>query len=272
MSASQARLMSLTSRLSDLELKAQVISNSKIRLADASSEASKSYNLALNKETLTVFSGVDNNGKSIYADASINNIMNANASATDKYRYIETSTGKAIVNNAIVSKYANGTVDRNTFISSFGVSTTDPNTQSYQYYSKIFDKMATGQSYTPTSDQQGDPDWLNSQVQAGNLYLYEWDSDEDRKLADGTVVDGNFKGVSWTSGDSTLISESDDHDVAKAEAEYESTMNEIQSKDKRFDLELKTIDTEHNAIQTEMDSVKKVIDKNIERTFKIFDA
>jgi len=62
----------------------------------------------------------------------------------------------------------------------------------------------------------------------------------------------------------------DDFEMARAEAEYETAMNEIQNKDKRFDLELQTIDTEHKAIQTEIDSVNKVMDKNIERTFKIF--
>jgi len=60
--------------------------------------------------------------------------------------------------------------------------------------------------------------------------------------------------------------------TAKAEATYESTMASIQTKDKRFDLQLKQIDTEHSATQTEVDSVKKVIDKNTERSFKMFSA
>ena len=47
-------------------------------------------------------------------------------------------------------------------------------------------------------------------------------------------------------------------------------MNNIENKDKRFDMELKNIDTEHNSLQTEYDSVKSVIDKNIERSFKIY--
>ena len=37
-----------------------------------------------------------------------------------------------------------------------------------------------------------------------------------------------------------------------------------------YDLELKNIDTEHNSLQTEYDSIKTAIDKNIERTFKIY--
>ena len=47
-------------------------------------------------------------------------------------------------------------------------------------------------------------------------------------------------------------------------------MAKIENKDKRYDLELKNIDTEHNSLQTEYDSIKTAIDKNIERTFKIY--
>ena len=49
-------------------------------------------------------------------------------------------------------------------------------------------------------------------------------------------------------------------------------MAKINAKDKQLDLDMKNIDTEHNAIQTEYDSVKSVIDKNIERSFKIFNS
>jgi hypothetical protein len=67
MSASQARLLSLTARLSDLEYSAQSISNSKIRLADASAEASREYSEALDKEKYTVLAGVDPaTGKILY--------------------------------------------------------------------------------------------------------------------------------------------------------------------------------------------------------------
>ena len=49
-------------------------------------------------------------------------------------------------------------------------------------------------------------------------------------------------------------------------------MNKIEAKDKQYDLELKNIDTEHSSLQTEYDSIKSVIDKNVERNFKMFQA
>lgn len=44
----------------------------------------------------------------------------------------------------------------------------------------------------------------------------------------------------------------------------------IQSEDKKLELKLKDLDTQQQAIQTEIDAVKKVIDKNIESSFKTF--
>jgi len=62
-----------------------------------------------------------------------------------------------------------------------------------------------------------------------------------------------------------------------AKAVYDQAMNEynlelapIQLKDKNLELTLKCLDTEQQAIQTEMDAVGKVIDKNIETSFKTF--
>jgi septal ring factor EnvC (AmiA/AmiB activator) len=59
--------------------------------------------------------------------------------------------------------------------------------------------------------------------------------------------------------------------------EYEKTIADInartsiiQQQDRTLELRLKQIETEHNAVQTEMDAVKSVIKKNIETTFKTF--
>ena len=49
-----------------------------------------------------------------------------------------------------------------------------------------------------------------------------------------------------------------------------SQENQIHSQDQVLEMQLKDIDTQHNAVQTEIDSVKKVIDKNIDSTFKTF--
>ena len=47
---------------------------------------------------------------------------------------------------------------------------------------------------------------------------------------------------------------------------------QIQTEDRTLELRLRQLDTEQNALQTEMDAVHKVISKNIESTFKTFDS
>jgi hypothetical protein len=59
-----------------------------------------------------------------------------------------------------------------------------------------------------------------------------------------------------------------DDEVIAAKYEYDSAL--IQSSDKRLELELKQLDTHHKAIDQEMEAVKKVIEKNIQSSFKTF--
>ena len=54
--------------------------------------------------------------------------------------------------------------------------------------------------------------------------------------------------------------------------EINSKLEIIQAQDKQLELKLKQLDTEENAISTEMDAVKKVISKNVESSFKTFNA
>lgn len=399
LSASQARLLSLTARLSDLELKAQSISNAKIRLADMSEQASVDYSKALDEQKIKVYSGLQPNGTSSYIDATAANLTTYNAiSTTDKQRFIKNSAGQVLVTDRVKQAYddskgslsaflaamtgktdqtseladsiskvqnniayttampngsgAQATVTTDTSVASelmavrtdlqkisqasktnfdtlikgldyaiawcsdtvvaidqdvlkliftgnagtasgedigsylkgrtglqtsdfsennnlcairdsFGVDTTDAETK---YYTNLFNEIQSGGYLSPGNANMNDSKWLTNQSLAGNIFLYEYDPTGGKQ---GT---GDFVNVSWSSGDSSLQTQTDKTDLAKAEANYQTTMASIQSKDKRFDLELTQIDTEHTAIQTEIDSVKKVMDKNIERSFKIFDA
>ncbi|MBR1942956.1 hypothetical protein IJ843_04405, partial [bacterium] len=54
MSASQARLLSITSRINDIELKSQQVANIKMRLASESEAVATAYTTALNKQKMTM--------------------------------------------------------------------------------------------------------------------------------------------------------------------------------------------------------------------------
>ena len=47
-------------------------------------------------------------------------------------------------------------------------------------------------------------------------------------------------------------------------------INSLQSLDQALELQLRRVDTQQQAVQTEIESVQKVIDKNIDLTFKTF--
>ena len=64
------------------------------------------------------------------------------------------------------------------------------------------------------------------------------------------------------------------YDMAKYEkeiADINAQTEIIQEQDRTLELRLRQLDTEQEALQTEMEAVKKVIDKNIESTFKTFE-
>ena len=47
-------------------------------------------------------------------------------------------------------------------------------------------------------------------------------------------------------------------------------MAEIQAKDKEYEIDQKKIDTQYKALQTEEESIKTILSKNVERSFKTF--
>lgn len=54
-------------------------------------------------------------------------------------------------------------------------------------------------------------------------------------------------------------------------ADINAKTEKIQQEDRTLELRLRQLDTEQDALQTEMEAVKKVIEKNIESTFKTFE-
>ena len=56
----------------------------------------------------------------------------------------------------------------------------------------------------------------------------------------------------------------------KTIADINAQTSIIQQEDRTLELRLKQLDTEQNALATEMDAVKKVIKDNVEKTFKTF--
>ena len=106
--------------------------------------------------------------------------------------------------------------------------------------------------------------WLNDVLSQGIVVMQRVNSHN---------TDTQFK-FSWDNiihtDASELTQETDDNAIARAEVLYEEKMREIEMKDKRYQLEINKLDTEHNALQTQLESIKSEVSKNIERSYKTF--
>ncbi|MBR6098788.1 hypothetical protein IKP85_03500 [bacterium] len=84
------------------------------------------------------------------------------------------------------------------------------------------------------------------------------------------TLNGLFFNTIDLSSCSMITDETDQEAVNRAEAEYNKEMAEIQIKDKRYEMDQKKIDTQYQAYLAEEESIKSVLSKNVERSFKTF--
>lgn len=126
-----------------------------------------------------------------------------------------------------------------------------------QWYENLFERIQRGGYKVLQDGLASSNEWMQFAFESGIITMEQVDANK------------NWQPLIY-SNCSDITEQTNDAAIAKAEAEYKSAMNKIENKDKRYDLELKNIDTEHNSLQVEYDSIKTAIDKNIERTFKLY--
>lgn len=120
----------------------------------------------------------------------------------------------------------------------------------------------------------------NGTLTLSDFYVYEDVTDTSvlqRNLEEGNFyfatekdeLTGEWDMKGYASLDSvTLAYDTSDDDAAKAV--YDARMTKAEKTDAMLEMRLDQIDTEHTAISTEMDSVQKVVEDNIESSFKTF--
>ncbi len=153
------------------------------------------------------------------------------------------------------------------------------------YYKNIFTKMQSSGYFTYTdtpADAVKDPEHFKySSKGTGTAGNVEKSPLKDNTVFEAALRDGSLRleyySTTSKSFKTTTISEdnciqevADERAIAKAESKYNQDMQDLENKDKKLDLELKKLDTEHSALQTEYESVKNVVDKNVQNSFKTF--
>ena len=112
------------------------------------------------------------------------------------------------------------------------------------------------------------PEWLQYALSNGTVTLERVDFTNPTEEGTG-LADCTWTSIVWTSA-SDITEEENEAAVTAAEVQYEQALRDIEAKDKQYDNQLKILDTEHSALQTEYDSVKSLIEKTVERNLKLY--
>lgn len=246
LAASQARLLLLTARKSDLEYRAQCITNTEMVLAMQTEAVARKYSDAISN-TCLFFTKADATGTTQVA-LSMANLENTTTGAY-KVKYLVDKNNPQDENSWVeIDINADGEMYRKE--DGTLISATDYNALSDEEKAKCT-RVVGGEGYNFNELQ------LIQGINNGTLRIY------------GLNEDGTWthKSMSATTQFTETYYTDDD---AAAEAEYKRETASIQVKEKRLQMELNQIESQQKACDTEIDSVKKVMEKNVDRTFKVF--
>lgn len=242
LSSSQARLLMLTSRLSDIELAEVLISQKQNTLAWESEKAATEYNEAISnyKLQIKVTDGTEDKGYK-KEDVTYNNmtLMGYLVANANKEIYLQKDENgewiipKDLDGNPLLS------------INSDGKATIGEDTETTY-------NILDGGTYLSNKTV------LQNAIMNGLLFV---------------MNTANQKaGISLTNLQSETQMEYilDTTDDAEAQSKYECETARISRQDNQLDMELQQLETQHEAIMKEYDSVKEVISSNVDRTFNLF--
>ena len=309
MSASQARLLAITSRMNDIELRSQQIANTKIRLADESEQVAQKYTNALNASKFT-FTNYDEGGKTQVVSMTVSNM----SSLGSNYRLVD-SNGKRVASKSQAQSFQTAISAYKADYKWAGATNSDEehyrNAQAVYALKEKFGVGSFKEACQMCGVEEGGWDKLIAagKVTQSEIHTYNAQFEEMFNSSSGsTYNDGNSKqddGVvyiedqylsdpNWlyeavssgqfkieqqstegwkelsTASDTQIAIASDNSKFALAEAEYNAATQKINNKEKKLDQQLKTMDTEHSALQTEQDSVKSLIKDNVDKSFNLF--
>ena len=281
MSASQARLLSITSRMNDIELRSQQISNTKIRLADESEQVANNYTRALNASKLTYTDYSSGQAKTVdltpknlsnyglcLVNRSDNSIFSGDVTPAQMYEMIESGqfflakAGKTTTTPTLAQAQIPTLANSNnvTFVNKLNP------TNTATFVNKL-NPTNTVTNWNTISGMEQTGEVINA---SSKKYTFTdfWDEVDFEDTVIKTYLQ-NPEEVS-VSGNTFLNIQSDDTNLAKAEAEYNAQTAKINAKEKKLDQQMKEMDTEHSALKTEYDSVKSLISDNISKSFQLF--
>ena len=128
-----------------------------------------------------------------------------------------------------------------------------------KYYENMFNAISQAGGCIALADENvKSSSWVNNMIKNAQVVLAVYNN--EREEIDNVTASSN-PGIREVSNDEEIV---------KIDLEYETALEAITSKETKYNTQLNQLEAERSAIQTEMESLKKVAKENIESTFKLF--
>ena len=192
------------------------------------------------------------------------------------YSFSLTNLLKSFITNyaAVIDGFKSGyTVDKNstkkslyvtddlnyTFLVENASAKTDTDELNADFYNQLYNALCMYGASTDKIKQQQiqDPKYLNNALKNGQLFVMSLNTD------------GYFYQGHYTASDH-IAEVTDDEAIAQAEVKYNVQKSKLSYKEQDLEIKMKNIDTELSALNTEYDTVKQLISKNVEKVFTMF--
>lgn len=161
---------------------------------------------------------------------------------------------------------SNVVTDDDSYLYTFKVGSefSSANLEQAQFYDTLFNQLCQRGWIESGKDKNGEslinnPEYIHEMMANGMYYITTLDDD-------GYYYQGNY------STNSYVKEVADEDAIALAEAKYQTEKQKLNSKEETIDMKMKNLDTEISSLTTEYDTVKSVITKNIEKSFKRYQA
>ena len=170
--------------------------------------------------------------------------------ATTEYKVTnEKDSSNFVTDNGNAAEFSFEVVDE--------VDTTGDNLMVANFYDTLFNQIAT--NGWVKNDKVDDNDYLQTMLKSGAMYISTIDEDD-------YYYQNNY-------ATNTYIKEvTDEEGIAIAEAKYNREKSKITYKENILDMKMKNLDTEISSLNTEYETVKSVISKNVSKSFKRYSA
>ena len=258
MSASQARYLQLTARRSNLEFEAQQICQARMMLAQHTDEIAARYTERINDRHLYFRAmGEDTFG-----------LTSSQRKRLDYYDIVNSPTNESQPGLGMRIVDANGKI----VVPAFPEPEMDENgnvINPINYDDYIIDATIAFNSSAGGELYENSCNYLEQKLRDGEWFLEQSVMQSVKTESGEDEEEYVWTGVNYTTStniDDLLYTEND----SAAQADYKTETESLQKQDKMLELRLQEINTEQEAVKTELESAKKIIDENIEKSFKTF--